>query len=83
MELQISASAFATARKKYTFSNFLGEFWLVYLAAALIVSYALSAGFVRVSLLVPALLLAPVANYLAYLLYVSVQKDEILGRSRS
>lgn len=82
MELQISASAFASARKKYPFSNFLGEFWLVYLAGALIASYGLSAGYFRFSFLVPFFLLAPVANYAAYLLYVNVQKDEILGRQR-
>jgi|GEM_PF-5213143 len=80
MELQFSASAFASAKKKYPFSNFLGEFWLVYLAAALIASYGLSAGFITFAVLTPVLLLAPICNYLAYLLYVNVQKDEILGR---
>ncbi len=81
MELQISPSVFASARKKYTFSNFLGEFWLVYLAAALIVSYALSAGMLRMNILMPLLLLAPALNYGAYLGYVALQKNEILGRS--
>ena len=43
-------------------------------------SYGLSAGFIHLSYLMPVLLLAPIANYLAYLLYVNVQKNEILGR---
>ncbi len=80
MKLQFPASAFASAKKKYPFSNFLGEFWLVYLAGALIVSYGLNAGYLSFSMLLPVLLFTPVANYAAYLIYVSVQKNEILGR---
>lgn len=78
--LQISPSAFASAKRKYPFTNFLGEFWPVYLAAALIASYLLSAGHLGAGVLVPTMLLAVPANYLAYLFYVSMQKNEILGR---
>lgn len=80
MDLQISSSVFASAKKKYPLSAFLGEFWPVYLAGALIASYCLSEGFVGLLDLVPFLLLAPVGNYLAYLAYIAVQKNEILGR---
>jgi len=80
MDLQISASAFASAKKKYSFSNFLGEFWIVYLAGALIASYGLSSGYLRFTQFGPILLIAPLANYAAYLLYVGIQKNEILGR---
>ncbi len=78
---RISSSAFASARRKYPYSNFLGEFWPVYLAAALIVSYLLNGGFVTPGQLAPFALLAVPANYLAYLLYISMQKNEILGRN--
>lgn len=82
MQARISSSAFASARQKYPYTNFLGEFWPVYLAAALIASYLLSAGHLGFMVLVPVALLAVPANYLAYLFYVSMQKNEILGRKK-
>ena len=80
MQARIASSAFASARQKYPYTNFLGEFWPVYLAGALIVSYLLSAGYVSIYAVVPVILLAVPANFLAYLAYVSMQKNEILGR---
>lgn len=80
MQTRISTSAFASARRKYPYSNFLGEFWPVYLAAALIASYLLSSGYVSIYTLISVALLAVPGNYLAYLFYVSAQKNEILGR---
>lgn len=80
MELQISSSAFASAKRKYPLSNFLGEFWPVYLSGALIASYGLSAGLLSLVDLSVFLAIAPILNYLAYLGYVAVQKNEILGR---
>lgn len=80
MQARIASSAFASARRKYPYTNFLGEFWPVYLAGALIVSYMLSAGYASLYTVVPLALLAVPANYLAYLAYVGAQKNEILGR---
>lgn len=80
VQSRIASSAFAAARFRYPYKAFLGEFWPVYLAAALICSFALSKGFVSAFTLVPLLLLAAPLNYLGYLFYVSAQKNEILGR---
>lgn len=80
MDLQISPSAFASAKKKYPLSTFLGEFWPVYLSVALILSYCLSEGLVGPYEIVSVMLVAPLVNYLVYVAYIIVQKDEILGR---
>jgi hypothetical protein len=80
-ETSIPSSAFSAARRKYPLANFLGEFWPVYLSLALIFSYGLSEGLLEFTHLLPLVFLAPVLNYLAYLLYVAFQKNEILGRS--
>jgi hypothetical protein len=80
-ETKISFSAFSAARKKYPLVNFLGEFWPVYLSLALIASYGLNEGFLSHWDLLPFVLLSPALNYGAYLLYVALQKNEILGRN--
>ncbi len=80
MDLQISPSAFVSAKRKYPLSTFLGEFWPVYLSLALILSYGLSEGLLGLSEIFLVVIFAPLVNYLAYLGYIAVQKNEILGR---